>query len=84
MSALSIEVRWFASLVERSGCATEQVELPAGSDVAALWAQLVRRHPPLAECGFRPLVACDRVYSAWDRSLEGVREVAFLPPVSGG
>jgi molybdopterin converting factor small subunit len=30
------------------------------------------------------MAACDREYATWDRPLAGVREVAFLPPVSGG
>jgi molybdopterin converting factor small subunit len=45
---------------------------------------LVARHPALDAIGYRPLVACDLEYSSWDRALDGVREVAFLPPVSGG
>ena len=54
-----------------------------GGDGGAL-RQLVERHPRLAELSYRPLVACDLDYSDWDRPLQGVREVAFLPPVSGG
>ena len=60
------------------------MELDPAADVAGLWRELVRRHPGLGQVGFRPLVACDQEYSDWDRSLDGVREVAFLPPVSGG
>ena len=29
-------------------------------------------------------VLAGKTYVDWDRPLEGVREVAFLPPVSGG
>ena len=53
-------------------------------DVEGLWALLLERHPALGELGFKPLVACDLDYADWDRKLDGVREVAFLPPVSGG
>lgn len=81
---MQVEVRFFASLAETTGCSVESVELEAASDVRALWELLVRRHPGLADVGFRPMVACDRVYADWDRSLDGVHEVAFLPPVSGG
>ena len=79
-----VEVRFFASLVDRTGCSVESVELDAATDVNGLWTELVRRHPALANIGFRPMVACDLAYAGWDRSLDGVREVAFLPPVSGG
>lgn len=79
-----VEVRYFASLAQRAGCSGERVELEAGADVSSLWRLLERRHPGLADIGFRPMAACDRTYAGWDRSLDGVREVAFLPPVSGG
>jgi molybdopterin synthase sulfur carrier subunit len=79
-----VEVRFFASLVDRVGCATESMEVAPGTDVAALWDRLRERHPGLDGIGFRPLVACDLRYSDWDARLDGVREVAFLPPVSGG
>jgi molybdopterin synthase sulfur carrier subunit len=81
---MTVEVRFFASLAERAGCATESVELSDTADVAELWRLLVMRHPGLEQAGYRPLVACDMVYAGWDTSLKGVREVAFLPPVSGG
>jgi molybdopterin converting factor small subunit len=80
----TVEVRFFASLAQSAGCSRETVQWGPGDDVRALWRALARRHPELGAVGFRPLVACDRVYAGWDRSLEGVREVAFLPPLSGG
>ncbi len=79
-----IQLHFFASLAERAGCKTESVELREGSDVGQLWRMLEERHPALANIGFRPLVACDRTYADWDRTLDDIREVAFLPPLSGG
>jgi molybdopterin converting factor small subunit len=79
-----IAVRWFAALVDRTGCASETLRVEDGADVERLWRTLVERHPTLADLPFRPLVACDLEYSDWRRDLAGVREVAFLPPVSGG
>jgi molybdopterin synthase sulfur carrier subunit len=81
---VTVEVRYFASLAERAGCGSERVELAPATDVQTLWRLLVERHPALGAVGFRPLVACDLDYATWDRRLDGVREVAFLPPVSGG
>jgi len=81
---MRVEVRYFASLVDRTGVETERVELDPGAGVAELWALLVARHPALGAIGYRPLVACDLEYARWDRTLDDVREVAFLPPVSGG
>ena len=79
-----VRVLYFASLKDRAGASEESIDVPAGSDVAKLWAILQQRHPRLAQVTTRPLAACDMTLAAWDRSLEGVVEVAFLPPVSGG
>ena len=81
---MNVEVRFFASLVDRTGCSAERVEVEQGTDVAGLWQLLIGRHPELERIGFQPLAACDQAYAPWDRPLDGVREVAFLPPVSGG
>ena len=81
---MTVEVRYFASLVDRTGTPGETVDVRAGETVEALWVRLRKRHPGLGSIGFRPLVACDMEYSSWGRTLDGVREVAFLPPVSGG
>lgn len=81
---MEIRVRFFASLVDRTGCAEERIELPPSADVARLWSALVQRHPELGRLAYRPAVACDLEYADWERDLGGVREVAFLPPVSGG
>jgi molybdopterin converting factor subunit 1 len=81
---VKVDVRYFASLRDRAGVASETVEVADGADVAALWEMLTVRHPALGVPGYRPMVACDLEYASWDRELSGVREVAFLPPVSGG
>ena len=81
---MTVEIRYFASLRQCTGCSHETIDIDPDADVSALWSMLERRHPTLAAIGFRPLVACDRSYAGWERSLEGVSEVAFLPPVSGG
>ena len=84
MGTVKVEVRYFASLAELTGCASEAMELEPGCDVRELWAALVQRHPALGRLSYRPLVACDLSWTGWDTALDGVGEVAFLPPVSGG
>jgi sulfur-carrier protein len=81
---VTVRVLYFASLRDRAQTSEESVEVPASSTVADLWAALGARHPALATFAPRPLVACDKAYAAWETSLAGVTEVAFLPPVSGG
>jgi molybdopterin synthase sulfur carrier subunit len=79
-----LRVLYFASLQDRTGTREDTLEVPPATDVTALWGQLSARHPGLRDVTVRPLVACDMAYATWDRVLDGVREVAFLPPVSGG
>ncbi|HVQ35531.1 MAG TPA: MoaD/ThiS family protein [Candidatus Bathyarchaeia archaeon] len=81
---MTLRVLYFASLKDRARAAEEAVDVPAGTTVGALWEELSRRHPGLASFTARPLVACDKTFAAWETSLDGVREVAFLPPFSGG
>ena len=81
---MTVRVLWFASLRDRTGLREETVEARADDDVRALWERLAARHPRLREVTVRPMVACDRAYATWESRLEGVGEVAFLPPVSGG
>lgn len=81
---MSVEVRYFASLADFAGTSREVVDTEPGDDVGRLWVRLTRCHPELAALSYRPAAACDLEYASWDRVLDGVREVAFLPPVSGG
>jgi molybdopterin synthase sulfur carrier subunit len=81
---MEVQVRYFASLTDKTGIGSEAVAIDESASVADLWVELVRRHPGLSETGFKPMVACDMEYADWNDALKGVREVAFLPPVSGG
>ncbi len=81
---MDVEVLYFASLAERSGRRTETVSVEPQATVETLWRVLEARHAALAGLPYRPLAACDREWAAWDAPLAGVREVAFVPPVSGG
>jgi molybdopterin converting factor subunit 1 len=79
-----VQVRFFASLADSAGCSADSIEVEQTADVTELWRLLSARYPGISDIRYRPLVACDLEYVSWDRSLEGVGEVAFLPPVSGG
>ncbi len=81
---MKVRVRYFATLTDLTGRREEEVELPDDATVAGLWGELGRRHPGLDDLGYRPMVACDLEYARWETPLQGVGEVAFLPPVSGG
>lgn len=83
---MSVTVLYFAWLRERIGVPREVVETSAPT-VAALIDELSRREERYA-LAFSDLasvrVAVDQELSDFDASLDGVREVAFFPPMTGG
>ncbi len=81
---MRVKVKYFASLVDSAGCEEESLEVEPTTDLEQLWRLLVDRHPQLGDLAYRPMVACDLEYSSWEEPLQGVREVALLPPVAGG
>lgn len=81
-----IEVLYFAWVRERIGLARERVETRAAT-VADLVAEL-RAREERYDLAFSDLaslrVALDQELAAFDAPLNGVREVAFFPPMTGG
>lgn len=81
-----IEVLYFAWVRERIGLPREQVETSAAT-VADLVQELVAREARY-EAAFADTsalrVALDQQLSGFDAPLDGVREVAFFPPMTGG
>jgi sulfur-carrier protein len=83
-----MRIRYFAWLKQRTGCAEEELDLPAGvATVADLIAHLGQRHPRFAEAAAgKGVVRCavDQTHAEPSAPLAGAREVAFFPPVTGG
>lgn len=81
-----INVLYFAWVRERIGLPKEQVETKA-TTVMGLVEELRAREERYA-LAFSDLtalrVALDQDLSDFDSSLDGVREVAFFPPMTGG
>ncbi|QDC11454.1 molybdopterin converting factor subunit 1 [Oceanicola sp. D3] len=81
-----MDVLYFAWVRERIGLPKEKVETQA-PNVAALVEELRAREPRYA-AAFEDVtalrVALDQELSDFDAPLEGVREVAFFPPMTGG
>ena len=81
-----IDVMYFAWVRERIGVPREQVETSAAT-VADLVAELRAREDryDLAFSDTSALkVALDQELADFDAPLEGVKEVAFFPPMTGG
>ncbi len=81
-----MQILYFAWVRERVGIPREDVETSAGT-VAELVAELRAREEryDLAFSDMNAIrVALDQELSDLDAPLEGVREVAFFPPMTGG
>ena len=81
-------IRYFASVREALGQASETVELPEQlrtlGEVRAWLAQRSAQHA-VALAGDKPLrMACDHTMGEPDTPIVPGREVAFFPPVTGG
>ena len=81
-----MRVMYFAWVRERIGLPGEDIDTGAAT-VSALVDELRQREERYAEA-FRDVsalrVAVDQELSDFDAPLEGVREVAFFPPMTGG
>jgi molybdopterin synthase catalytic subunit len=81
---MRVTVRFFASIRERLRRDAADVEVPAGSTVADLWAMLCAAHPVLDEMRGSVSFARNREYVERSQPLAEGDEVAVIPPVSGG
>lgn len=81
-----MDVMYFAWVRERIGLPKERIETTAAT-VSDLVVELVAREERYA-AAFADVsalrVALDQELSDFDASLDGVREVAFFPPMTGG
>lgn len=81
-----MDVLYFAWVRERIGHPKETIETNA-ANVRELVSEL-RAKEPRYEAAFADLdalrVAVDQELTDFDAPLEGVREVAFFPPMTGG
>jgi len=85
---VSIRVLYFAWVRERVGKAEEEIEPPAGvANVGQLMAWLAGKGEQYAYAFDNPKViraAIDRTHVRADARIEGAREIAFFPPMTGG
>jgi molybdopterin converting factor subunit 1 len=81
---MQITVRYFAGHRDITGCAEEQIDLPADATVGRLWDLLVKRYPRLGGYHGRLLYAVNQEFGTLATELQNGDEVALIPPVSGG
>lgn len=78
--AVSIKVRYFASLKESLGRDSDNLEFEQTVSVAEVWARAV----PAKEMPVNILAAVNMQYVDLDQHVADEDEVAFFPPVTGG
>ena len=76
---MSINVRFFASLKERIGSATLEIDAQGITTVRDVWTSASGQ-----EADEEMLVAINKEYAALDRTVADGDEVVFFPPVTGG
>jgi molybdopterin synthase sulfur carrier subunit len=85
---MDVTLKYFAWVRERVGTAEERVTLPATVvTVGDVMRWLKQRGEGYASAFEREGIiraAVDHVHARPDASLQGVREIAFFPPVTGG
>jgi molybdopterin converting factor subunit 1 len=81
---MRVKLLFFATLRDRAGTKSTEIDLPEGTTVQGLKDRLVQEIPDLKVSLQTVLVAINHEYAS-DESLVPVNaEVAFFPPVSGG
>ena len=84
VSGRRLGVRFFALAKERAGCSEIDLELPAGSRVTDLRAEIARRLPGLAPLMKNVMIAVNEEYADDEAHITPGARVAVIPPVSGG
>ena len=74
----------FASAKDSVGQDYVDLDLAADSTVADLRKQLVAQYPVLSDLVARSHIAVDQQFAPEDKQITNAREVALIPPVSGG
>jgi molybdopterin synthase catalytic subunit len=81
---MTITLRLFAIMRERTGLSERPVELPAGSRVSDLVELLEREYDVIAPLFRTSMIMRNQEYVARGETLADGDEIAFIPPVSGG
>lgn len=76
---MSITVRFFASLRDRIGRESVEIEADGLDSVQDVWRVLVKQEPDA-----RVLAAINARHAALNAKIQDGDEIAFFPPVTGG
>lgn len=79
-----VKVFFFATLRDRAGAKSLEIEIPEGATVQQLKDQIGYDHPNLEQSMQSVIVAINREFAFDESILPESAEVAMFPPVSGG
>jgi molybdopterin synthase catalytic subunit len=79
-----VKLLFFATLRDRAGARTGEIEVPEGSTVRDLKDAIAAQYPAFKDTVGHVLVAINREYAHEDTLVPEGAEVALFPPVSGG
>lgn len=79
-----VKVLFFATLRQRAGMKSLELEIPEDMDVQGLRAQLSRDYPALRESLKTVVVSINREFAFDEAIIPANGEIALFPPVSGG
>jgi molybdopterin converting factor small subunit len=81
---MKLRVLFFSVLRDITSTGEMVIEMPGGSTMADLLAQIESRWPKLRDWAPSMLLALDQTYVKRDAVLHDGAEVALMPPVQGG
>ena len=79
-----IKLLFFATLRDRAGTKTMELDIPAGLTVQGLKDKISNEYPNLKESMSSVLITINREYAFDDALIPPSAELAMFPPVSGG
>jgi sulfur-carrier protein len=79
-----VNVLFFATLRDKAGVRTVELDLEPGATISQLKATLIEKFPNLNGLMEHSLTSINREYCFDESEIPAAAEIAFFPPVSGG
>lgn len=79
-----VKLLFFATLRDRAGTKSMELEVPSDLTVQGLKDQLAREYPSLKDSMLSVIITINREYAFDDAVIPPNAELAMFPPVSGG
>ncbi len=81
---MRVKLLFFATLRDRAGTKSMEIDVPEGTTVSSLKAKLSNDYPNLKPVMKNVLISVNREYAFDEALVPENAEVAMFPPVSGG